>query len=319
MSFPGGDLPILRVAEVGVHARAALRDGQRGYVVAVFERSAYFLIGGDWICIGARELGSGPLHVLCETRLPRWLSTGQDVTVVGSTLHVADRPLASFAAASHWTPPPPPDWTPDSLAAGLRAVDDVWRRAPAEEGLAAFGRARVPASLSRLCEAAAPGIAALAEIVEVGLGGCVPASPHCSEIAGLIGLGPGLTPSGDDLILGALVALAGLGFHAARDTLWQACREQLGRTNDISAAHLRSAALGCGAAALHAALHATMSGRAELIAPALAAVSRIGHSSGRDAFAGVLIVLRAVERHLAGSAAHTVPVARQADIGLAAS
>lgn len=122
----------------------------------------------------------------------------------------------------------------------------------------------------------------------------------CAQLTGLIGLGPGLTPSGDDLLGGTLIALAAFGFLDARNMLWDGCRQHLDRTNEISRAHLGAAALGCGAAALHTAIHATMNGRVDLIGPALSAVSAIGHTSGRDAFAGALIVLRAIERHFEG-------------------
>ncbi|MFN5716397.1 MAG: DUF2877 domain-containing protein, partial [Bradyrhizobium sp.] len=113
-----------------------------------------------------------------------------------------------------------------------------------------------------------------------------------SGLGSLIGLGPGLTPSGDDLIGGALIALAALGRTECRDALWDRCRALLDGTNDISRIHLRAAALGYGAAALHDAIHATMSGERAGFRRALTALSAIGHTSGQDAFAGSLIVLR---------------------------
>jgi hypothetical protein len=152
-----------------------------------------------------------------------------------------------------------------------------------------------------MMEAATPGVIALDCIVADALDGRAPLPADCGELTRLIGLGPGLTPSGDDVLAGALVALATLDLLDLRDVLWNVCREHLARTNDISRVHLRAAALGYGAAALHAAIHTTIGGRADRVEQAIAAVSAIGHSSGRDGFAGVLIVLRAVERHLAGA------------------
>jgi hypothetical protein len=113
-----------------------------------------------------------------------------------------------------------------------------------------------------------------------------------ATLASLVGLGPGLTPSGDDLIGGALIALAALGRFECRDVLWRHCIGLLDRTNEISAAHLRAAALGYGAAALHTAIHATMSGQVTSLRSALFALAAIGHTSGRDAFAGCLLAFR---------------------------
>ena len=71
-------------------------------------------------------------------------------------------------------------------------------------------------------------------------------------VESLIGLGPGLTPSGDDLLGGVLITLRALGWPQAADTLgcWLLPRARA-RTHAISYAHLACAAGGEGAAALH--------------------------------------------------------------------
>ncbi|MCP4619555.1 MAG: DUF2877 domain-containing protein [Bradyrhizobium sp.] len=284
------------MAEVGVLAQRVLRSRRRGRIAAVFERSLYAVLDDDWICIGSRELGSGPLHILCEGITPSGFSPGQELSIRDAMLVVGGVTFAGIDTAPVWVPGPPPGWTPDSLRTGIAAADEVWRIGPAEEGLAASGCAQFCAPPSRVVAAAAPGLAALKRLIEVGLDGHRSASLGDAEIAQLIGLGPGLTPSGDDLLGGALVALTGLGFTAARDALWKACQPHLGCTNEISAAHLRSAALGCAASVLHEAIDATIGGRVDRVAAAIAAVSAVGHCSGRDAFAGALIVFRVVER-----------------------
>jgi hypothetical protein len=175
-----------------------------------------------------------------------------------------------------------------SLRCGLEAVDAVWGSDLISDGLAAVGAGRVPSEASLLVRAAMPGLAALERV----LAGSDGDADRNSGIGSLIGLGPGLTPSGDDLIGGALIALAALGRIECRDALWEQCRALLDGTNDISRMHLRAAALGYGAAALHAAIHATMSGEIAGFRSALTALKAIGHTSGLDAFAGSLIVLR---------------------------
>lgn len=160
---------------------------------------------------------------------------------------------------------------------------------PLDDGLAALGRTQTPDTLTVLHAAALPGVEALGRIVR---GGSVAASDSIA-LAELIGLGPGLTPSGDDLLIGALLALAALRRFNERDALWAVCRVHLDRTGDISRVHLEAAALGYGAAVLHDAINAVMGGDGNGIGPALAAVSAIGHTSGSDGFAGALVVLRA--------------------------
>lgn len=284
-----------RVTGVGVLAHPALQNGGSGTIVAAFQRCFYVPIDGGLMCVGARSLGSGPLQVLCEHWPEGRFGVGQRVAVVGTALHVDGALLADFAGAPVWRPDPAPAWSPASLAAGLRATAALW---PMTFGGEALGQAssRQP---SHLIAAARPAMAALMRIVEGGLRQSAPSSADGAEMAGLIGLGPGLTPSGDDVLLGALVALEALGLSAVRDRLWQQCVPHLDRTNDISRAHLAAAARGYGAAVLHRAIHVTMAGDVAGLEPALAAVSDIGETSGRDGLTGALTVLQAVSRHVA--------------------
>ena len=283
---PGPAPSVCDRVEVGLLADRALRDRAAGQVVAAFERSFYAVIDGIWICVGQAGIGSGPLHVLGDFRWPR-LVVGDPVRVADYMLWIAGVPLANLASRSVWAPRAAPHWSIGSLQRGLDAVDAVWGGKLIAEGLAVVGSGRVPGDASLLVRAAMPGLAALEQILSGA-----PDADRESGLGSLIGLGPGLTPSGDDLIGGALIALAALGRTECRDALWDRCRALLDGTNDISRIHLRAAALGYGAAALHDAIHATMSGERAGFRRALTALSAIGHTSGQDAFAGSLIVLR---------------------------
>jgi hypothetical protein len=108
----------------------------------------------------------------------------------------------------------------------------------------------------------------------------------------LIGLGPGLTPAGDDFVGGAMIALraAGEAGLAARVAAWALPLAET-RTGRISRAHLACAASGEGHEALHALLGAP-EGSARF-AESLARLARIGHTSGLDAAAGALLALAA--------------------------
>jgi hypothetical protein len=164
-----------------------------------------------------------------------------------------------LAPAPIWAPPGLPAWTEQTLVSGLaRAVaarpDGAWR----------------PSFIKGL---------------EV-LGGWVRGQGTLDACRDLIGLGPGLTPSGDDALGGAAIALRAFGHVARADELGAFIRTNApGRTGDISLAHLLAAAEGEGSAAFHAALTALVTNGD------FAMLDKIGASSGWDAMDGVAAVL----------------------------
>ena len=213
----------------------------------------------------------------------------------------------SFRSAVDWTPPVRTTPDPEALAAGLRALDVILPGQIPQDGLAALAgpeirRERLPV-VARTAEDATRYLGDL-----VRLAATAKTTPKLRPLVPLLGLGPGLTPSGDDAIGGALVALRCLGL----DDLADATRTWLeisapGRTNDISLAHLMAAAEGYGSAALHEILHDLLCGRAARLGAALAEIDSIGHTSGWDALAGAVIVLRAwldTHRHAGRGASH---------------
>ena len=109
-------------------------------------------------------------------------------------------------------------------------------------------------------------------------------------------MGAGLTPAGDDLIGGAIIALHALGRKALakRIAKWAVSLSRT-RTNRISRAHLACAAVGEGHEALHLALSAILAGRRSL-RKELAALKRIGHTSGMDALCGALLAVDVTDR-----------------------
>lgn len=109
-------------------------------------------------------------------------------------------------------------------------------------------------------------------------------------------MGGGLTPAGDDLIGGALIALRAVGKKGIANRLakW-ALRLARSGTNRISFAHLACAASGQGHEALHQALAAILAGRRSL-GKELSALKRIGHSSGMDALSGARLALDVTDR-----------------------
>jgi hypothetical protein len=130
-------------------------------------------------------------------------------------------------------------------------------------------------------------IAAFASWLSDALAGRpVPAPP----VDGLIGLGPGLTPSGDDFLAGTLAVLDALGERKTHAILAQAIKQTApSLTSPLSACLLNAAAAGHVGEYLHSAVAAAITGRVDV---AIAACRRIGHSSGWDMMAGVATAMR---------------------------
>jgi hypothetical protein len=111
------------------------------------------------------------------------------------------------------------------------------------------------------------------------------------EASGLVGLGPGLTPSGDDFLSGALALLDALGMPQLHALLAQAVTEAAALTSPLSAGFLRAAADRHIGEYLHRAVASLITGDVDA---AIAVARRIGHSSGWDMLAGAATTLRMV-------------------------
>ncbi|GAA3712204.1 hypothetical protein GCM10022399_31210 [Terrabacter ginsenosidimutans] len=124
-------------------------------------------------------------------------------------------------------------------------------------------------------------------------------------VRGLIGVGRGLTPSGDDALCGVLLTLAAVDRPESRSALSSvrtAVRGVLPRTTSLSAALLVAA--GTGYAVPDVARLVTLvagpvgpSGAPSDLLDLVDRVLAIGHSSGRDLLSGVSGALRAVDAH----------------------
>jgi len=115
--------------------------------------------------------------------------------------------------------------------------------------------------------------------------------------ARLLGLGGGLTPSGDDFVGGALFALR---LVHANDPGWLAAAAAIRtlastRTHAISAALLADLANGESFAPLHQLLNAAMADASpQVVLTHARAVTAIGHSSGWDMVAGIFAATAAL-------------------------
>ena len=115
-------------------------------------------------------------------------------------------------------------------------------------------------------------------------------------ITDLLGTGGGLTPSGDDCIVGILVALHALGKRrVAASVASLVARHAPHRTTRLSAAHLEAACAGEAVEPVHRAIEAIATGVSP--EPVLDELERYGHASGFDALAGVLLTAGAIAQN----------------------
>ena len=290
MSSPSDDAVDLIVACMGGYAAERLQRADDGRVRAVFERSAYVELGGQWICIGGERLGCGPLNALVASAdaIRRALATlVQDRPVRGTWPRFrTDHAQIDFTQAVHWQPALP--GLPIDRARLARGV--IWMQRAA--------RARIPRDGLAFLVAGDSGTGALAKSAAAAASALqawipFPSLPPPDALRQIIGLGPGLTPSGDDFLGGALVALHALGkWDVARtlgDWLLPLCERA---THPVSVAHLEAASQGDGGEALHACLVALADDRDP--DDALDAIAAVGHTSGWDALAGAMTVASAI-------------------------
>lgn len=241
--------------QVGFIAKRLLTENRTGTVLAVFDRSAYLELDNGIVCLATVGLPEGPLMVPC---------------VRAGNLRIGECFAPQFDAATVWQSPVIQNWTVATLDRGLAAVGE----SPNVEDLFDILDDPVEEDLSGW--------------LSKGLSNEPVAVPV--TINRLVGLGPGLTPSGDDFLGGMMVALVALDRHDMASALFASL--DLSRTNRISIAHLKAAREGAASVPLHLAQNGVLSGQTGSLPTLLAGLNLMGHRSGWDAFAGCCAVLR---------------------------
>jgi hypothetical protein len=303
---------------LGRGAARALAAERHWKVAVVFRRSFYCRSeSGSLVCFGPLSLGSGPLNVLCLRPAsfdgsPLQPMAGSAAIRNGRFLHIAGRLAVSFSGAQvHRPAAPSTGWRSATVIDGLAALARDVRGRPQRGGLQALipflaERATDPGEAVRqsgpLVPMAMAGVEPLASWLHGRLARPARHDPiPAAGIEALIGLGPGLTPSGDDFLGGVLVALHSLGASSvARSLAAEVLVRASQRTSEISRAHLGAAADGEGLAPLHAVLAILCTSGASGMSESLSAIDAIGHTSGWDALAGVVLGAGLVARSQIG-------------------
>lgn len=285
------------ITTMGPVARRTVDRMGHGRVAAVFDRSFYIECEDCFVCIGVPALIPGPLSASADAPDGmNWASSGVRVDArvsgVDGVLTVGTLFRFDTRSALQWLPPPVLNLA--LVAVSMDAMlSDLHSMAPTDGLAPILLRGDDFRSISPVADAALPAHRLMSDWVRQVTAG-VDAPPPEESVCRLLGLGPGLTPSGDDYLGGVMIALHTFGFGQAVERLHAIIgREAPRRTNRISAAHLAAAREGWGAAPLHDMLNRLVSGAGPTLPRLFHDVDRIGHTSGWDALTGVLAVIQA--------------------------
>lgn len=247
--------------DIGTAVLEAVSADCSGAVIAVFSRASYVEVGEVVFAIVSTAEFSGPVHARVWN--PPKLRVGTQASVTGGQILLGDRVFD--LPAQHWNPH---TFVPSASAPVV--LDSVLMHEP-DLDLGSQGRAGVGPALASCLE------------ISLQRGGLEEA---CQ---GLFGRGSGLTPAGDDVAAGLMLAesLAGLGDERARLTLAAEAS-----THRISRAFLAAAARGQSLEPLHRLLAACAADNRLGALRARADLASVGHTSGLDLAFGALVGLR---------------------------
>jgi hypothetical protein len=277
------------------------REGFAGSVLSVFAGACNLINAqGEVVALVSQRVGNGPLNIVLEGEglLSRGLEAGLPVEGNGRSIRVGEALRVSLAGAEVWEP-----WLEwDGLNAnrpGLKENltvlhDHLIAQASAESlaYLLVAGPAGGRSVESAYRKVARRAIGGLLTALRVG-----DRQGIAAGAAALAGLGPGLTPAGDDFLLGLMAGLRtwpqflagkGLSVEEACQAIYRAAA---GRTNLLSMALLRSAREGLFSEVWHILLAALRQGEASEVRGAADRVLGFGGTSGADALSGFLFGL----------------------------
>jgi hypothetical protein len=293
-----------RIEYIGEAARELLTPQLRGTVLAVVSHAAYLLGEQDELFWLAAE--NVPLHRRCirvSEPFPR-MTVAAPFNVNDHHLVIGSKTALDFIQASIWeTPRLSPDCAlpvadlPERLRAVISILDDL----PTPAGFGSL----IPDILLIAQKQGAPHLhqtpasipaRAWPAVREIARACLVHDFPRILEQAdALVGLGEGLTPSGDDFVGGLLFCkrilqssytdVLNLEFSDLPDFI----ENITASTNIISYTFLRDHAEGCAIDTLHQFVNAILTGQPmDDLRQIASELIHIGHSTGWDLLAGLL-------------------------------
>jgi hypothetical protein len=112
------------------------------------------------------------------------------------------------------------------------------------------------------------------------------------------GLGGGLTPAGDDFLMGAIYALWSPGAGLPSSLIDTIVSAAIPYTTSLSIAWLKAASRGEAGLLWHKLVDAISSGEDRYVADATSKIAAVGHTSGEDALAGFMATMELLDSQL---------------------
>lgn len=265
-------------------AQTWLQTTQQARLLQLFARTCNLINqNGALLTLAQADIGPGPfsLTVGIDPALRGWtdlLSPHSPVSLPANQLRLGSIQIDT-GSARLWSPQP--NWAGlQDNPAWRQLYRPLWQQMLAawvpEQGLMAVGQRPFTQQLDQLAQALQTADTAAA----------VRAAQH------LAGLGLGLTPAGDDALMGALYGLWAICPAEQVRPLAQAVVQAAApQTTTLSAAWLQAAARGEAAVAWHHLVEALGAGGETAVQQASYQILHTGHSSGHDALTGFVAVI----------------------------
>jgi hypothetical protein len=282
----------LTFTQLGSTARACLAPGQRGKILAVFSKAIYFQAdSGELFWMTTVD---APMHRRAAQIAPPLpgFSAGSPFNVQGHHLVVDSVAAFDIPDASPWHSPRPEQILPLTLLSSRIQTFFSDLDVSQAKGFGLFiphilSSVPAPEFADSILRYAQPLVLDMAEA-------CAAGQPtRIASIAdSMIGLGSGLTPSGDDFLGGLFFALKTLRDLYPDEFADYAIdlEPYRSRTHLISFALLQDLANGHALAPLHSIINGLLGGEPlEPISSFVSQLTYVGHSTGWDELTGLLV------------------------------
>jgi len=293
---------LINAISVGSYALKILKDGAVGEVHSTFERTFNVLISGELVGIARRDVPNGPFNIITDIEpddsMQSIVDKGERIRVDGDLLKFGKGLKISLSGAEIWRPKRGVKKPIDIklVKRNLSLLKEIASRR--SEGFGQLVR-----QIENMISGARFNDGQLNQVSRLGL-------PHIKSLVSgiksedlelvrlsaknLVGLGPGLSPSGDDLLAGFMVGLRWTVNSFNGDVN---CVDEINRTiahvaegtTMLGKQLLIRAAAGEVNEAVEGLLEAILAGQIEEVRTATEKVLAIGETSGVDSIVGILL------------------------------
>ena len=295
----------IAVFSIGSMALGCLSSEKEWQVIATFKKCLYCRDNqGNIICIGRAEIGKGPFTLLCSLESP-WpelvLSTTSQIMLRENQLLLEGTGIIfDLQGALVWNKSLRTlGGQSDCLLTDIRWIAGKACRDAPSESLGPVVPSFFPLNgqpmkwssslLTKSLHRCFVEVISEVRHSSLLLSGNRYDSSRAETLGRLIGLGPGLTPAGDDFLAGIVMGLFKMGHqHEATQLAHYFCRAASGRVTAISLAFYRALSEGFVVESYHQLLDAIGTGDHGNLERLLKQVSLFGATSGWDTITGIL-------------------------------